>query len=44
MRIITKTTIKQYIESNPQSKSALSEWIEKTEKAEWHSLADIKNI
>lgn len=42
MRIITKTTIKQYIERNPQSKTALSEWIEKTEEAEWHSLADIK--
>ena len=44
MRIITKTTIKEYIERNPQSKSALSEWVEKTEKAEWHSLADIKKV
>ncbi len=42
MRIITKTAIKEYIENNPLSKSALSDWLHKTEKAEWHSLADMK--
>ncbi|MDD6002266.1 MAG: type II toxin-antitoxin system HigB family toxin [Bacteroidales bacterium] len=43
MRIITKTAVKNYIDHNPQSKSALSEWMYKTEEAEWQSFADIKN-
>lgn len=42
MRIITKTAVNNYIERNPQSRSALSEWVQKTEKAEWQSFADIK--
>ena len=42
MRIITKTSINKYIESNPQSKKALLEWVEKTEAAEWKTFADIK--
>ena len=43
MRIITKTTINAYIEKNPQSKTALLEWVKKAENAEWHSLSDMRN-
>lgn len=42
MRIIAKNTIVEYYTKNPQAKSALTEWYEKAEKAEWRSLADIK--
>lgn len=42
MRIITKTTIKQYYEKHPQTKAALLEWIEKTEAAQWTCFEDIK--
>ena len=42
MRIITKTIIKQYYEKHPQAKSALIEWVEKTEAAHWTSFEDIK--
>ena len=42
MRIIARRTIYEYIQKNPQSKSALEEWTEKTEKAEWEQFADIK--
>ena len=42
MRIITKTTINEYIERNPQSRIALQDWVKKTERAEWHNFADIR--
>ena len=42
MRIITKTTINEYIERNPKSRIALQDWGKKTEKAEWHNFADIR--
>lgn len=42
MRIITKTTIKEYIDRNPNSRIALLDWVKKTEKAEWHNFSDIK--
>ena len=42
MRIIARRTIYEYIQKNPQSKSALEEWTGKTEKAEWEQFADIK--
>ncbi|MBR5433447.1 MAG: type II toxin-antitoxin system HigB family toxin [Bacteroidales bacterium] len=42
MRIIARRTIYEYIKNNPQSKVALEEWTEKTEKAEWGQFADIK--
>ncbi len=42
MRIIAKSTIVEYYTKNPKSKSALMEWYKKTEEAEWHSFADIK--
>lgn len=43
MRIISKTAIKDYYTRNPQAKSALIEWVKKTEQAQWHNFADIKN-
>ena len=33
----------EYYTKNPQSKTALEEWYEKTKKAEWTCFADIKN-
>ena len=43
MRIISKSTLVEYYTKNPQSKTALEEWYEKTKKAEWTCFADIKN-
>lgn len=42
MRIIAKSTLVAYYTKNPQAKSALQDWYEKTKKAEWKSFADIK--
>ncbi len=42
MRIITKTTIKDYIVRNPQARTALLDWVRKTENAEWQNFADMK--
>jgi mRNA interferase HigB len=43
MRIIAKSTLVEYCTKNPQAKSALEEWYEKTKKSEWTCFADIKN-
>ena len=43
MRIISKSTLVEYYTKNPQSKTALEEWYEKTKKSEWTCFADIKN-
>ena len=43
MRIIAKSTLVEYYTKNPQAKSALEEWYEKTKKSEWTCFADIKN-
>ena len=43
MRIITKSTLVEYYEKNPEAKTALEEWYAKTKQAEWTSFADIKN-
>ena len=32
----------EYYTQHPQAKTALDDWFEKTEKAEWHNFADIK--
>ena len=42
MRIISKTAIRDYYTKNPQSKSALEDWFEKTKEAEWKNFSDIK--
>jgi len=43
MRIIAKSTLVEYYTKNPQAKSALEEWYEKTKKSEWTCFADIKS-
>ncbi len=42
MRIIARSTLIEYYTRNPQAKTALEEWYEKTSKAEWHNFADIR--
>ena len=42
MRIIAKRTLVEYYTKNPQSKTALEDWYEKTKEAEWTCFADIK--
>lgn len=42
MRIIAKSTLVAYYTKNPQSKTALEDWYEKTKEAEWKCFADIK--
>ena len=42
MRIIAKSTLVEYYTKNPQAKSALEEWYEKTRRAEWSCYADMK--
>lgn len=43
MRIIAKSALVEYYSRNPQAKSALEEWYEKTKKSEWICFADMKN-
>lgn len=43
MRIIARSTLVEYYTKNPQAKSALEEWYEKTKKSEWTCYADMKN-
>jgi len=42
MRIISRKTIVNYYTKNPAAKSALEDWIEKVEIAEWKNFSDIK--
>ena len=42
MRIVAKKTLTQYAENHPQAASGLNDWFEKTRKAEWTNLADIR--
>lgn len=42
MRIIARSTLVAYYTKNPQSKSALQDWYDKTKEAEWKNFADIK--
>lgn len=42
MRIIAKSTLVEYYTRNPQAKTALEEWYDKTRQAEWTCFADIK--
>lgn len=42
MRIIAKKKLVEYYTAHPQAKSALDEWYEKTEKADWQCFNDIK--
>ena len=42
MRVIAKSTLVEYYTRNPQAKTALEDWYEKTRNAEWTCFADIK--
>lgn len=42
MRIIAKSTLVAYYTKNPQAKTALEDWYEKTKNAEWNCFADIR--
>lgn len=42
MRIIAKKTLTQYAENYPQVAGSLNDWFEKTRKAEWNNLTDIR--
>ena len=42
MRIIAKSTLVDYYAKNPQAKTALEDWYQKTSEAEWKCFADIK--
>lgn len=44
MRIIAKSTIRQYWQKHPDSESALKAWFEDTRRANWRNPNDIKNI
>ena len=42
MRVIAKSTLVAYYTKNPQAKTALEDWYEKTKGAEWSCFSDIK--
>lgn len=42
MRIIAKSTLVDYYTKNPQAKTALEDWYQKTSEAEWKCFGDIK--
>jgi len=42
MRIIARSTLIDYYSQNPQAKSALESWYQKTLKAEWENFADVR--
>ena len=42
MRIVARSTLVVYYTENPQAKSALEDWYEKTRHAEWSNYADMK--
>ena len=42
MRIIAKKTLVLFYQSNKDAETALEDWYEKTEKAEWDNFAQIK--
>ncbi|MBQ3324711.1 MAG: type II toxin-antitoxin system HigB family toxin [Muribaculaceae bacterium] len=42
MRIIARSTLVEYYTRNPQAKTALEEWYEKTKNAQWTCFDDVK--
>ena len=42
MRIVTFTSIKEFVKKHPNSDVALRDWYYKTKRVEWDSLNDIK--
>jgi len=43
MRIFTEQTLKRFSEENPESKTALQEWIKTVKKSNWTNFAEVKN-
>lgn len=43
MRIISERTIRKYYRENPESETALREWIRAVRIADWHSFIGLKN-
>lgn len=43
MRVIAISTLRDFWTKHPDSEQALKEWYIKTERADWHSLNDIRN-
>lgn len=44
MRIIARSTLIDYYSQNPQAKSALESWYQKTLKAEWKILQTLEKL
>ena len=42
MRIVAKKTIVAFYDQHADAKTALEDWHEKTEKAEWENFADMR--
>ncbi len=42
MRILKRTTLKDYYEQNPKSKTALLTWYDIASKANWRNFADVR--
>lgn len=42
MRIFTEQVLKEYIDSHPDVKTALQEWVSIVKKSDWTCFADIK--
>ncbi len=43
MRVIAISTLKEFWDKHPDSELALKEWYVRTERAQWHSLNDMRN-
>lgn len=44
MRIVTYRRIQEYCDRQPDASIALQLWYNKTSKAEWHTLTDIRKV
>ncbi|MEG1729794.1 MAG: type II toxin-antitoxin system HigB family toxin [Bacteroidaceae bacterium] len=42
MRIFTEQALQHYTDKNPDSKTALQEWVAKVKRSEWTCFADVK--
>ena len=42
MRVVAKSTLVDYYKKNPQAKTALEEWYQKTQSAKWTCFDDIR--
>ncbi len=43
MRVFTEQRLREYVEINPKSKTALQDWISIVKRANWTNYSDIKN-